>query len=66
MGSKESKKDKYALRKVLLNTSLVVSEHYECFDITSFSYYIDDIFYYIVKSMDPDTEVWISMVPSRN
>ena len=43
MGSKDPKKYKYGLWQGLLNTSWVGSEHDEWFDITSVSYYINDI-----------------------
>ena len=50
----------------LFNTSWVDYEHDEWFKITSASYYLDDIIYSVVRNTAPDTEVWISLVPSRN
>ena len=50
----------------LFNTSWVDYEYDEWFRITSFLYYHDDILYYVVRRTSPDTEVWISLIPSRN
>ena len=38
-----------------MNTTSVGSEHDECFEITSVSYYIDDILYSVVRIIAPDT-----------
>ena len=48
------------------NTSWVGYEHDEWFKITSVSYYLDDILYSVVRSTEPDTEFWISLVLSIN
>ena len=60
------KEEEYGLWKKLFNRSWVGSEHDEWSKITSDSYYIDDILYSIVRSTDPDTEVWIRLVMSSS
>ena len=50
----------------LFNTSWVGYEHDEWFKITSVSYYLDDIFYSVVRSTAPDAELYIILVLSRN
>ena len=50
----------------LFNTSWVDYKYDEWFKITSVSYYLDDIFYSVVRRTSPDTEVWIRLIPSRN
>ena len=50
----------------LFNTSWVDYEYDEWFKITSVSYYLDNILYYVVRSTAPDTEVCIRLLPSRN
>ena len=49
----------------LINTIWVGSEYDEWFETTEVSYYIDYILYSVVRSTDPDTEVWIRLVTSR-
>ena len=66
MGSKESKKGSYGLWKGLLNTSWVGFEHDEWLEITSVSYYLDDILYSAVRNTDSNTEFCIRQVTSRN
>ena len=65
MCSKEGKKDKYGLWQVLFNKSRVDSGNDKWFDITSVSYYIDDILYSVERRTYPDTELWIRLVTSR-
>ena len=49
----------------VLDKSLVGSEPDEWFNVTTVSYYIDDILYSVVRSTSPDTEIWIRLVMSR-
>ena len=48
------------------NTSGVDYENDEWLKITSVLYYLDNILYSVVRIKDPDKEVWISLIPSRN
>ena len=50
----------------LFNTSWVGYEYDEWFKITSVSYYLDHMLYYVVRSIAPEKEVWIRLIPSRN
>ena len=50
----------------LFNISWVDYEHEEWFKITSVSYYLGDILYYVVRSTAPYTEFWIRLILSRN
>ena len=50
----------------LFNKSCVDYEYDEWFEITSVSYYLDDILYSVVVRTAPDTEIWIRLIPSRN
>ena len=47
----------------LFNTSWVEYEYYEWFNITSVSYYLDDILYSIVIITSPDKEVYVGNLP---
>ena len=66
MGSKDSKKNYYGPWKGILSTSWIGYDHNKWLDTTVVSYYIDNILYTVVRSIDPDPEFWIRLVTSNN
>ena len=50
----------------LFDTRLVDYEYDEWFKITPVSHYHDNILYSVVRSISPDKEVCIRLIPPRN